>query len=226
MTVSEAVLSRRSVRAFRDRRVPTDVLERVLDKARWAPSGCNFQPWEATVLTGTPLRALQNKLAGAAPQEPVEYVITPPDIPQEYRDRLAQMGARQYGARGIDREDAEMRARAVADNVVSFGAPVLLLCHFPRVMGPPQWSDVGMWLQTIMLLLREEGLDSCPQEFMALWARLIKEHIGVSDEAQILFCGMAIGYRDEAAAVNNFERDRAPLSRQVRFIGFDEEGPQ
>ena len=200
MTVSEAVLSRRSVRAFRDRPVPTDVLERVLDKARWAPSGCNFQPWEATVLTGTPLRALQNKLAGAAPQEPVEYVITPPDIPQEYRDRLAQMGARQYGARGIDREDAEMRARAVADNVVSFGAPVLLL--------------------------REEGLDSCPQEFMALWARLIKEHIGVSDEAQILFCGMAIGYRDEAAAVNNFERDRAPLSRQVRFIGFDEEGPQ
>ena len=48
----------------------------------------------------------------------------------------------------------------------------------------------------------------------------------LSDEAQILFCGMAIGYRDEAAAVNNFERDRAPLSRQVRFIGFDEEGPQ
>lgn len=219
LTVSEAVLSRRSIRAFTDRPVPLDALERVLDRARWAPSGCNFQPWEATVLTGAPLRALQDKLAKAPPQDPVEYVVQPPDIPQEYRDRLAAMGAKQYGAQGIARDDAAMRAQAVANNVVSFGAPVLLLCHIPRVMGLPQWSDVGMWLQTIMLLLREEGLDSCPQEFMSLWGRLIKEHIGISDAEQILFCGMAIGYRDDAP-VNNFERERAPLERQVRFFGF------
>jgi nitroreductase len=178
------------------------------------------------VLSGAPLRALQEKLTRAPPQDPVEYVITPPDIPQEYKDRLAQMGAKQYGARGIDRNDADMRARAVNENAVSFGAPVLLLCHIPRVMGLPQWSDVGMWLQTIMLLLREAGLDSCPQEFMAMWGRLIKQHIGVSDAEQILFCGLAIGYRDEAAPVNGFERDRAPLERQIRFMGFEEERPQ
>ncbi|MDG2003123.1 MAG: nitroreductase [Novosphingobium sp.] len=222
-TVSEAVLSRRSIRDFTDRPVPLQVLRRVLDTARWAPSGCNFQPWEATVLTGEPLRSLQATLRAAPPQDPIEYVITPPDIPQEYKDRLAATGAKQYGSMGIARDNVAIREHATASNIVSFGAPVLLLCHIPRVMGLPQWSDVGMWLQTVMLLLREEGLDSCAQEYMAMWGRLIKQHIGIADEEQILFCGLAIGYRDEDNPVNAFERERAPLERQLRFIGFGEE---
>lgn len=109
---------------------------------------------------------------------------------------------------------------SVAQNITGFGAPVLLLCYLPRLMGPPQWSDVGMWLQTIMLLLREEGLDSCPQEFLAVHGRLIKAHIGVSDESHIFFCGLAIGHRDPAHATNSYQRTRVPLDQQVRFEGF------
>ncbi len=220
MTVTQAVLSRRAVRAFTDRPVDRDVLARVLDKARWSPSGCNFQPWEATVLTGEPLRALQQAMMRTPPQDPVEYVIQPADIPADYLARLAENGERQYAADGIARDDADGRKAAVMRNYTGFGAPVLLLCYLPRVMGAPQWSDVGMWLQTIMLLLREEGLDSCPQEFLSLYGRLIKEHIGVDDQTHIFFCGMAIGYRDEAAPVNNYDRPRAPLERQIRFAGF------
>jgi nitroreductase len=196
------------------------VLLRVLDKARFCPSGCNFQPWEATILTGEPLKELQRKMAATAPQNPVEYVIQPADIPEEYRQRLAENGELQYGAEGIARDDAAARQAFMMGNYSGFNAPVLLLCYFPRVMGAPQWSDVGMWLQTIMLLLREEGLDSCPQEFLSLYARLIKDHIGVDDQTHIFFCGMAIGYRDVNAGVNNYERPRAPLERQVRFVGF------
>ena len=220
MTVSEAVLSRRAVRAFSDQAVPLEVLTRVMDKARFSPSGCNFQPWEATILTGEPLRTLQAKLTSNAPQSPVEYDIQPKDIPAEHLARLSENGERQYAAEGIARDDAVARQAFVMRNYTAFGAPVLLLCHFPRVMGPPQWSDVGMWLQTVMLLLREEGLDSCPQEFLSLYGRLIKDHIGVSDEEQIFFCGMAIGYRDLAAPVNSYDRPRVPLDRQVRFAGF------
>ena len=103
---------------------------------------------------------------------------------------------------------------------MSFKAPAVLMCYFDRRMGSPQWSDVGMWLQTIMLLLRGEGLDTCPQEFLAMHAKLIKEFIGVSDETHIFFCGIAIGYRDEEAAVNGFERQREPVEGNVRFMGF------
>lgn len=220
MAVSEAVLSRRAIRAFTDEPVPLEVLQRVMDKARWAPSGCNFQPWEATILTGEPLRSLQQKLASNAPQSPVEYVIQPVDLPAEYLARLAENGELQYSSEGIARDDAAARQAFIMRNYIAFGAPALLLCHFPRVMGPPQWSDIGMWLQTVMLLLREEGLDSCPQEFLSLYGKLIKEHIGVSDESHVFFCGMGIGYRDLAAPVNCYERPRVPLHRQVRFVGF------
>jgi nitroreductase len=105
-------------------------------------------------------------------------------------------------------------------NFISFGAPVNLLTCIPRVMGPPQWSDVGMWLQTVMVLLRGEGLDSCPLESFAMHGRLIKDHIGVSDETHLFFCGMAIGYRDAEAPMNNYTRTREPLDSVVKFQGF------
>lgn len=220
MSVSDAVLSRRAVRAFLDKAVPLETLRRVMDKARHSPSGCNFQPWEATILTGTPLSALQAEMARTAPQDPVEYVIQPQGLPEEYLSRLAEIGQRQYTSEGIARDDAAARKAFVMRNYTGFGAPVLLLCYFPRVMGPPQWSDVGMWLQTVMLLLREEGLDSCPQEFLSVYGRLIKQHIGVDDTTYVFFCGLAIGYRDPAAPINRYKRTRVDLDRQVTFAGF------
>ncbi len=220
MTVSEAVATRRSVRSFLDTPVPLETLIRVMDKARFAPSGCNFQPWEASILTGAPLKALQEKMQASPPQDPPEYDWSAPNVSEIHRGRFYDISERMYGALGVARADKAARNAFINSNVISFGAPAVLLCYFPRFMGPPQWSDVGMWLQTVMLLLREEGLDSCPQEYLWMHARLIKEHIGVSDETHIFFCGLAIGYRDEQAPINAFERARVPLDEQVRFIGF------
>ncbi|MEZ5744880.1 MAG: nitroreductase [Sphingomonadaceae bacterium] len=221
MSVSDAVLSRRSVRAFRPDPVPLEIIQRALDKARWSASGCNFQPWEATVITGEPLKALQAKIADQPPQDPAEYIITPPDLPQRYAERLSALGAKMYGSMDIGRADTDARAEVARQNAFSFGAPALLLVHIPRSLGPAQWFDVGQWFDAVMLLLREEGVDTCAQQFMAMWARIIKDHIGIPDDEQMLFCGLAIGYADRDAPVNAFERERVPLSEQVRFIGFD-----
>jgi nitroreductase len=221
MNVAEAVATRRSIRAFLGTPIELETIRRVLDRARMAPSGCNFQPWRATVLTGAPLKALQEKMLASEPQEPIEYSFSEPNASPLHLERLQSVGACMYNARDVARDDKEGRGDFSRQNIVSFGAPVLLLCHFERFMGPPQWSDVGMWLQTIMLLLRDEGLDSCPQEWMSLYARLIKAEIGVSDDEQILFCGVAIGDRDPDAPVNLFERPRVPLDEQVRFAGWE-----
>lgn len=220
MDVAEAVLTRRSIRAFKDTPVPLDVLRRVLDTARWAPSGCNFQPWEATIVTGEPLKALQAKMAVTPPQNPREYSWDDPEVIPECKARLHGVGKAMYAAMGIGREDVEARNKFMGANLVSFGAPAVLLCYFDRRMGPPQWSDVGMWLQTIMLLLRGEGLDSCPQEFLSVYAKLIKDFLGVSDETHIFFCGIAIGYREADNPVNHFEREREPIDGNVKFLGF------
>jgi nitroreductase len=219
-SVSEAVATRRTVRAFLPTPISRDLIAGILDRARMAPSGCNFQPWEATILTGEPLRRLQQAMRDAPMQDPPEYDIQPKDITDTYLDRLRGIGTIMYGAEAIARDDAAARRAFMARNIVSFGAPAVLFCHFPRFMGPPQWADIGMWLQTVMLLAREVGLDTCPQEYMALYARLIKAHIGIDDTTHILFCGLGIGYRDPAAGGNGFERPRVPLDEQARFIGF------
>ena len=220
MDVAEAVLSRRSIRVFKDTPVPLDVLRRVMDAARWAPSGCNFQPWEATIVTGEPLKQLQAQMAVTPPQDPREYSWDDPEVIPECKARLHGVGKAMYAAMGIGREDVEARTKFMGANLVSFGAPAVLMCYFDRRMGPPQWSDVGMWLQTVMLLLRGEGLDSCPQEFLSVYAKLIKEFLGVSDETHIFFCGIAIGYREEESPVNNFEREREPIDGNVKFLGY------
>jgi nitroreductase len=219
MLVSEAVATRRSVRAFQNKPVPFETIQRILERARMAPSGCNFQPWEAHVLTGDALATFQQRLKASTPDEPLEYDFSAPGKIEKYSERLKTLGAAMYGAMAIARTDGSARADFAAQNLISFGAPVLLLCHFPKHMKEAQWSDVGMWLQTIMLLAREEGLDTCPQEYMGMYGRTIKDHLGLPED-QLLFCGIAIGWRDAEDAVNNFERPRVPLDEHVTFMGF------
>ncbi|PKP94320.1 MAG: nitroreductase [Alphaproteobacteria bacterium HGW-Alphaproteobacteria-14] len=220
MTVTEAVTTRRSVRAFLDKPVDLATITRVMDKARWAASGCNYQPWEAAILTGQPLKDLQAKITASAPQA-AEYDWTAPGTEDAYKQRLNAVSAGMFGAMGIARDDGAGRMAAMMRNATSFDAPAVMFVYFPRLMKEPQWSDVGMWLQTVALLLREEGLDSCFQEYMALYANVIREHLGLDHERTMVFCGMAIGYRDPDAPVNNFERERVPLDEQVKFIGWD-----
>jgi nitroreductase len=223
MDIREAVASRRSIRAFLDRPVDPAVLRRVLEEARRAPTGGNVQPWNAVVLTGEPLARLQAAIAQAVPQgraaQSAEYDIYPPALDGVYEARRVEVGEAMYRALGIAREDRTGRREQFAHNFRAFGAPVVMLVHTPRYMGPPQWSDIGMWLQTVMLLLRGEGLDSCPQESWAMHARQIRDCVAIPDD-HIFFCGMAIGYRDPDAPVNRFAVARAPLAEAVRFEGF------
>lgn len=219
MNVTEAVTSRRSVRQFLDKSVDLETLQRVMDTARWAASGCNYQPWEATIVTGQPLKELQAKITSTPPQT-LEYDWDAPKKEGAYKDRLHAVGASMFEAMGIARDDDAARMAAMGRNATSFDAPAVMFVYFPRLMKEPQWSDTGMWLQTVALLLREEGLDSCFQEFMAYYANVIRDHLGLDHERYMFFCGMAIGYRDPDAPVNTFERERVPLDDQVTFLGF------
>ncbi|WP_420606098.1 nitroreductase family protein [Novosphingopyxis sp.] len=224
MNVAEAVTTRRSIRHFLDTPVDPAILRRVLETARRAPSGGNLQPWHGVVLTGGPLAALieaaqERVRMGAEGQEP-EYDVYPPQLAEPYRGRRFGVGEAMYRALGIAHDNRMGRMLQFAHNFRAFDAPVLMLVHCPRFMGPPQWSDMGMWLMTVMLLLREEGLDSCPQEAWSVYGRTIRRQLGI-DDGHILFCGLAVGYRDPEHAVNNFEVARAELDETVEWRGFD-----
>jgi nitroreductase len=219
MDVYEAVTSRRAVRGFTDREVPGEVLQRVLSAAAWAPSASNLQPWHAYVLTGGPLAELKKRagerLAAGDPWDEPEYEQYPPVLKSPYRERRSAFGEQRYGALGISREDLEARQRAASANWECFGAPAALFCYIDRDLGPAQWSDVGMYLQTVMLLLRAEGLSSCPQMAWSQVRKSVAEAVSPPDEL-MLFCGMSIGYEDPTVAfVHNA---RAPLDETVTFI--------
>ena len=223
MNITEAVASRRSVRRFLNRPVELDVLQRVLEKARNAPSGGNVQPWNAIVLTGEPLATLTEAILAKAASEPMgsgfEYDIYPPGLEGRYEAQRRAVGHAMFEAVGLGREDKAGRIAQMAQNWTGFGAPVQLFTYTRKYMGPPQWSDMGMWLQTVMLLLREEGLDSCPQEIWARYGEFMRGQLGIDDE-HIFFCGMAIGYRDPAAPINTFPVPRVSLTETVAFKGF------
>jgi len=217
--VYDAVRTRHSVRAFSDRAVPREVLERVLAAAAWSPSGSNLQPWHTFVVTGEPLSRLKKlaveRVVAGKPWDEPEYTMYPPELASAYRERRHAFAEQRYGALGIARGDLEARQRAAIANWDCFGAPAALFCFVDREMGRPQWSDLGMYLQTVMLLLRAEGLHSCPQ--MA-WAkvRTTVTDIVQPPERLILFCGMSIGYQD--AAVEAARTGRASLTETVTFI--------
>ena len=222
MLVSEAVASRRSVRGFLPDPVDPAVIRRVLERASRAPSGGNLQPWHIDVVAGAPLDELKaimrDKVAANPKGEPTEYDIYPKELPERHATYRFEVGEDLYGALGIPRESKRERMMWFARNFQFFGAPVALFCTVARTMGPPQWSDLGMYLQTVMLLLREEGLDSCPQECWAIYPDTIRAFLGTPPE-RMLFTGMAIGYKDTADAANTMVPRRAPLADFANFHG-------
>ncbi|MEU9287766.1 nitroreductase [Streptomyces sp. NPDC048275] len=219
MDIYEAVTSRRAVRGFTDQQVPRETLERVLSAAAWSPSASNLQPWHAYVLTGAPLAELKKRagerVASGDPWDEAEYVQYPPDLKSPYCERRSAFGEQRYGALGIPREDIEARQRAASANWDCFGAPAALFCYIDRDLGPAQWSDVGMYLQTVMLLLRAEGLHSCAQMAWAKYHKTVAEVLSPPDEL-LLFCGMSIGYED--LTVSDPRTGRAPLAETVTFV--------
>ncbi|HYZ68091.1 MAG TPA: nitroreductase [Mycobacterium sp.] len=219
MDVYEAVESRRAVRGFTDQPVSREVIERVLSAAAWSPSGSNIQPWNIYVVTGAPLAELKKRaterVAASDPWDEREYEMYPPAMKSPYSDRRSAFGKERYGALGVAREDAEARMRAAIANWDCFGAPAALFCYIDRDLGPAQWADLGMYLQTVMLLLRAEGLDSCPQVAWSQVRETVADVVSPA-EGQILFCGMSIGYEDPTVPYTR--TGRAPLNETVTFV--------
>jgi nitroreductase len=225
MNVTEAVASRTSCRAYLDTPVPGAVVRSVLDAARRAPSGGNLQPWWVYALSGEPLARLRAKVKLEVMTHPqgdgsAEYDIYPPGLGEPYRTRRFMAGEDLYATLGIPREDKAARLLQLARNFDFYGAPVGLFFYLDRGMGPPQWSDLGMYMQTVMLLAREQGLHTCAQE---IWSRVpatVRECVGAPAHL-MLFAGMALGHADPAHPLDALRTARAPLEEFADLQGFD-----
>jgi nitroreductase len=221
MNVSEAVAQRHSVRAFRPDAVPGKVVRDILDAARRAPSGGNLQPWRVYVLGGDDLGAFKKVVAAKVAHgitEKNEYEIYPPNLWEPLRARRREAGALRYAAIGVADKDKAGQEALTLKNYEFFGAPVGLFFCVDRRCGPPQWSDLGMYIQTVMLLAVERGLDTCPQESWSNWPKTVAEFFNLPPEL-MLFAGMSMGYRDDAHPLNQYRTPRAGLEEFAEFRG-------
>jgi nitroreductase len=220
VSVSEAVLSRHSCRAFTTQPVEAATIRLLLDRARYAPSGGNLQPWRIHVVSDSSMARFRAQLTPAFVDKPLggaaQYHIYPPDLKDPYRSRRHKCGEDLYSHIGVRREDKPARYRQFGRNYDFFGAPVGMFFFLERTMGPPQWSDLGMFIQTLMLLAREHGLESCPQESWANWHKEVSEFLSV-DPSWMLFCGLALGYGDYSAPINRLRTDRAAVDEIAVF---------
>ncbi len=219
MNVTEAVARRVSIRAFKPDPVPQALVREILRAASHAPSGGNLQPWRVYVMTGEPLIALKEQVAANPNGELPEYAVYPPNLWEPLRTRRYECGEALYATIGIPRTEKPARLRQFARNGQFYGAPVGLFFCIDRGVGPPQWSDIGMLMQTVMLLATERGLSTCAQEYWAAYPRTVTKAINMRDN-YMLFSGMALGYADEDTPINTLRTSRAPLNEWCTMIGF------
>ena len=217
MNVIDAVNKRMSVRDFLDTPVDPAVLRALVEDAARAPSGGNVQPWRIYVLDADGTRRMREYMATEPPVEAPEYDIYPKDLQEPYRTNRFALGEQMYELLGIPRDDKAGRLQQFAKNGDFFGAPAAIFCYVDRQMGPPQWSDLGMFLQTFMLLAVENGLDTCAQEYWSVRHGAVSSFVGAPDN-EMLFCGMAIGRADMSAPVNSLRSQRMPLDQWATFV--------
>jgi nitroreductase len=217
MKVSEAILRRKSVRAFTNEPVKSSLIKDLLKQSSRSASGGNLQPWRIFVINEKSMSDFLEFQKNWIDPETPAYNIYPPKLKEPYRTSRYELGEQMYSLLGIEREDKEGRINQVMKNFEFFGAPSALFCFVDKQMGPPQWSDLGMFLQSFMLLAQEFGLDTCAQEAWAMKQESVSSFFDVSSD-DMLFCGMSIGYQDAEAPINKLVSSRRPMEEWASFL--------
>lgn len=219
MNVSEAIKQRRSVRAYLDKPVDPELIKKIFLQAQDSPSNCNTQPWHVVVVSGD----ARDKLAKAMVDEIMsgkapEPHFTPGDqnLKDEYRKRQIACAISLYDAMDIKYEEKEKRQQLMVRNWQFFGAPHAAFFSMPKTMSEINAVDMGIYLQSIMLLLTENGLASCPQGALAMYPDAVHEMANIPEGHAIMF-GLSFGYADPDHQINQFDVGREELEQLVEF---------
>jgi nitroreductase len=218
--VDDAIISRRSVRAFLPTPVTDEEVRDMLHAAARAPSGTNMQPWKVHVLTGEAKEALSAAVLKAHDDPNYNgkraYKYYPDVFPEPYLGRRRKVGWDLYNILEIGREDKDKMHAQLGRNYTFFDAPVGLMFTLDSRLEMGSWLDYGMFMENIMIAARGRGLHTCPQAAFANFQDVIKSQLNIPD-IETVICGMAIGYEDTDAVENSLVTERAALEDFATF---------
>jgi nitroreductase len=220
MKVSQAVTERHSVRAFTGQPVTDEDIRDMLQAAGQAPSGANTQPWRVVVLKDAAKQRLQDRIEAAfreGQRGKMDYQYYPEVWEEPYKARRQACGFQLYDALGIAREDKQRRLDQWAANYRAFDAPVMMIFLIEDVMQTGSYMDYGMFLQSVMLLALEKGLGTCPQAALGEYPDIVRDELSLADSTRVL-CGMALGYEDTEAPVNQYRTAREAVDNFMTML--------
>lgn len=223
--VDGVLAARRSVRAYRAQPLARETVLDILRAASAAPSNSNTQPWRVQALAGAPLRTLGDALVAAFRSGDFSPPAHFPDpLPAALGGRQADFALRYYRTLGIDRADTAARAAQTERNYCFFGAPVGLVFSIDARLGRHSWLDLGLYVQSVMIVAKARGIDTCAQVSLAPFHGVIAQQLGMAPE-EVTVCGMAMGFGEAEAEVNRMAMPRARVEEFARLAGFDAPAP-
>jgi nitroreductase len=221
--VDQAILTRRSIRAFLPTPVAQEDIAAILEVAARAPSGTNIQPWKVTVLTGAARQRLVDAIMAVyhdkekLAQHTEEYAYYPREWVSPFIERRRKVGWDLYALLGLGRDNKAGMAAQHGRNFQFFDAPVGMIFTIDRVLEQGSWLDYGMFLQNIMVAARGRGLDTCPQAAFTQFHKIIAEQLDLPANETVV-CGMSLGYADLSKIENTLVTERVPLEQFARFL--------
>jgi nitroreductase len=215
MEISDAIETRSSCRAFQDRPVPHDVLEKLMSLACRAPSAINLQPWQFTVVEGDEVSRLSAKLMRAHAERGVGCKAdSATTLPQIYLDRQGELS--------VLMKPLMVEAGVDAANFVNhgslnfYGAPSVVVATGHTVFTGGRPFDVGLAVGWLLLAAKDLGLDTCPIGLVCAYEDVIKDFLNIDDDRQVMLA-VAVGYGVEDSPINRMISPRAPLKEVVRW---------
>jgi nitroreductase len=219
--VEETIRTRHCTRAFLDKPVARQDIERILETASYAPSGSNFQPWKVYVLTGATLKRVGNAVRKAflsdEPGHARDYQYYPKEHFEPYKARRRECGIGLYQTLKIGRDEKQRMKETRSLNYIFFNAPAALVFTLHARLEVGSFLDYGFFIQSLLLAAREIGIDSCPQASISEYPNIVRQELGLDNSERIL-CGTALGYEDKTQVVNSFSPPRAQLSAFATFL--------
>ncbi len=219
MEAIECIKTRMSIRKFKPAPVPSEILMKIIDTAKWSPSYKNSQPWEVVIISGEKKEALSKFLV-----ELLENNATPcPDLPEPQswppaiEARINALMKKRSELTGKDLYAPEVRKKSKIVNFHFYGAPHGIFLFQDSSLTPWSILDMGLFAQSLMLSAHAYGLGTVPQAFLTDYAQHVKKILGIQ-ETKRLVLGISIGYPDMESPANSFRTERVNTDEIVRVI--------
>ena len=221
MEFSELIKARKSIRGYKSDPVPKEVIEEIIEVAKWAPSSMNTQPWRVYVVSGEPLERIrrgntENMINGVPPKR---------DFPMSekyegaHRQRQVDIAIQLFEAMGIARDDKARRQDWVMRGFRQFDAPVSLVLTYDRYLEPAAISqfDLGAFSHAIVMAAWERGLGCVINGQGIMQSAVVHEHAGIPDDQIIMIC-IAMGYPDDDFVANHVKSVREDNASFVHYV--------